>query len=42
MANQSKAWSAPTREWHKVNWDVAIDKLNERVGIGVVLRDEKV
>jgi hypothetical protein len=26
-------WMAPTQGWHKVNWDVAIDKSQERVGI---------
>ena len=41
MTNRFKAWLAPIRGWYKANWDVAIDKSNERVGIGVVLRDEK-
>ncbi|XP_059436609.1 uncharacterized protein LOC132169617 [Corylus avellana] len=41
VSTHLKAWLAPTQGWYKANWDVAIDKLNERVGIGVVLRDEK-
>jgi hypothetical protein len=39
--NQAKTWRAPIEGWHKANWDVAIDKSNARVGIKVVLRDER-
>jgi hypothetical protein len=31
-------WTAPTDGWLKENLDVAIDKNNGRVGIGVVVR----
>jgi ribonuclease HI len=34
-------WMAPTQGWYKANWDVAIDKSQGRVGIGVIIRDEK-
>ena len=34
-------WMAPTHGWYKVNWDVAIDKSQGRVGIGAIIRDEK-
>ena len=34
-------WMAPSHGWYKANWDVAIDKSKERVGVGVILRDER-
>jgi isoaspartyl peptidase/L-asparaginase-like protein (Ntn-hydrolase superfamily) len=34
-------WSAPSQGRYKANWDMAIDKAHGRVGIGVVMRDEK-
>ena len=39
--DHEKKWLAPPQGWHKVNWDVAIDKTHEREGIGVVIREEK-
>jgi hypothetical protein len=41
IKNQGIRWSAPTRGWYKANWDVAIDKSCGRMGIDVVIRDEK-
>jgi ribonuclease HI len=32
---------APSQGWYKANWDVAIDNLKGRVGLGVILRDER-
>ncbi|XP_059436227.1 uncharacterized protein LOC132169166 [Corylus avellana] len=37
---RGKKWLAPPQGSHKINWDVAIDKLHERMGIGVVIRGE--
>jgi ribonuclease HI len=38
--DRKKKWEAPPHGWYKVNWDVAIDKLQQRVGVGVVIREE--
>jgi hypothetical protein len=32
-------WRSPPPGWVKVNWDVAVDKSNGRIGLGVVIRD---
>jgi ribonuclease HI len=41
LVDQGKAWTAPNSDWKKANWDVAINKDQGRVGIGVIIRDEK-
>lgn len=39
-SEREKKWLAPSQGWYKINWDVALDKLHERVGVGVVIREE--
>jgi hypothetical protein len=39
--DRDSRWVAPTQGGHKANWDVAIDKSKGKVGIGVIIRDEK-
>ena len=39
--NRIKKWLAPSQGWYKANWDVVIDKVHGRVGMGVVIREEK-
>ena len=34
-------WLAPSQGWYRANWDVAIDNSKARVGMGVILRDER-
>jgi hypothetical protein len=34
-------WTAPPIGWYKANWDVALDKVQGRMGIGVVVREER-
>jgi hypothetical protein len=34
-------WIVPSQGWYKANWDVAIDNSKARVGIGVILRDDR-
>ena len=34
-------WRAPLPGWYKANWDVGIDKANERMGVGVVVRNSE-
>ncbi|XP_059445374.1 uncharacterized protein LOC132177155 [Corylus avellana] len=33
-------WKAPENGWVKVNWDIALDKANGRIGVGVIVRNE--
>jgi hypothetical protein len=40
MEQIAESWKAPPTGWNKANWDVAIDRANGRVGIGVVVRDD--
>ena len=35
----SGLWRAPLIGWYKANWDAGIDKANERIGVGVVVRN---
>lgn len=39
MEHDRVTWTSLPVGWYKANWDVAIDKLTRRVGIGVVVRD---
>ena len=32
-------WRAPGSGWYKANWDVGIDRENERLGVGIVVRN---
>jgi ribonuclease HI len=32
-------WKAPRQGWYKVNWDAAVTKKSERIGLGAVIRD---
>jgi ribonuclease HI len=41
IPDREKKWMAPSQGWYKANWDVAIDNRKGRVGIGVILRDER-
>jgi hypothetical protein len=34
-------WRAPVMEWNKANWDVGIDRANERLGVGIVVRNSE-
>lgn len=34
-------WASPLFRRYKVNWDVALDSHNKRMGIGVIVRDYK-
>ena len=34
-------WLAPSQGRYRANWDMAIDKAHGKVGIGVMIRDEK-
>jgi hypothetical protein len=36
-----KIWTAPNTSWVKANWDVAINKAHDRVGIVVIIMEEK-
>ena len=38
--DREKKWEAPPHGWYKVNWDVAIDKVQQRMGVGVVIKEE--
>jgi hypothetical protein len=38
---QGGKWEAPTNGWYKANWDVALDSSSGRMGIGVIIRDDK-
>jgi hypothetical protein len=31
--------TAPENGWLKVNWDIALDKSNGRIGVGVIVRN---
>ncbi|XP_059461922.1 uncharacterized protein LOC132190915 [Corylus avellana] len=33
-------WKAPANGWVKVNWEIALDKANGRIGVGVIVRNE--
>jgi ribonuclease HI len=37
----SNRWTALPEGWWKANWDVAIDKISGRIGVGVVVRDDQ-
>ena len=37
----SGQWQAPLTGWYKANWDVGIDKANERMGVGIVVRNSE-
>jgi ribonuclease HI len=39
--DRGKTWTAPNSGWMKANWDMAINKDQDRVDIGVIIRDEK-
>jgi hypothetical protein len=32
-------WTAPSQEWIKVNWDVALSQQRNRMSLAVVARD---
>jgi hypothetical protein len=32
-------WNMPPHGWYKINWDVTIDAINKRMGIGIIVRD---
>ncbi|XP_042974616.1 uncharacterized protein LOC122306248 [Carya illinoinensis] len=34
-----QVWKAPPYGYYKINWDAAVDHKNQRVGIGVIIRD---
>ncbi|KAF5481080.1 hypothetical protein F2P56_001766 [Juglans regia] len=34
-------WQPPPTDWLKLNWDVAIRKTDQKIGVGVVLRDHE-
>ena len=34
-------WRAPVMGWYKANWDVGIDRANERLGVGIVVRNSE-
>jgi hypothetical protein len=38
--DREKKCEAPPHGWYKVNWDVAIDKVHKRVGVGVTIREK--
>jgi ribonuclease HI len=41
VANPSadQRWKAPPVDFVKINWDAAVDSVNRRMGIGVIVRD---
>ena len=41
LINWKVTWTAPNVGWLKANWDMAINKDQGRVGISVIIRDEK-
>jgi hypothetical protein len=41
VPNRVNKWLAPSQGWYKANWGVAIDNSKARVGIWVILRDER-
>jgi hypothetical protein len=34
-------WKFSSQYWYKVNWNVAIDSTNRRIGVGIIVRDYK-
>ncbi|XP_059451224.1 uncharacterized protein LOC132182029 [Corylus avellana] len=40
-STQSIRWLAPNRDWYKANWDAAFENSTGRMGIGVVVRDDR-
>jgi ribonuclease HI len=38
---QDEKWTAPTHGWYKANWDFAFNNSAGRMGVGVIVRDEK-
>jgi hypothetical protein len=34
------SWQAPSNGVYKANWDAALKPLSERIGIGMVIRDQ--
>ncbi|XP_041025440.1 uncharacterized protein LOC121265838 [Juglans microcarpa x Juglans regia] len=41
QAARVNRWIAPPLDMFKANWDAAIDKINSRVGIGVIVRNSE-
>ncbi|XP_042952202.1 uncharacterized protein LOC122289284 [Carya illinoinensis] len=38
---QGQHWELPKEKFVKTNWDAAVDLKNKKVGIGIIIRDEK-
>jgi hypothetical protein len=39
VADVVDRWTAPMQDWHKTNWDAALDAVNGRLGLGMVVQD---
>lgn len=40
QGNGCSHWTPPLPGWLKANWDAALDTRNNRIGVGIVVRDE--
>jgi hypothetical protein len=38
-SNEQVQWRPPPQNTYKVNWDAALDSVNQRMGVGVIVRD---
>lgn len=35
-----QSWTPPRKNYFKINWDAVVDKVDCKVGIGIIVRDE--
>lgn len=41
MVTRDKKWSKPFLRKFKLNWDAALDNINDKLGVGTIIHDDK-